>query len=49
MKNKYEWFTCPKCRKKLFKITNESIVKDVKVWCKTCKEEKEINVEPKSQ
>lgn len=47
--NRYEWYICPKCGKKLFKINKKSIVRDIKVWCKNCKEEKEINIEPKSQ
>lgn len=48
MMNKYEWFNCPRCGKRLFKIKKDSIIKGIKVWCKTCKEEKEIYLEPKS-
>lgn len=46
---KYDWYKCPKCGKNLFKIHKHSFIRGIKVWCKTCKEEKEINIEPKSQ
>lgn len=39
-----EWVTCPDCGQKLYKRyhnSNENIV----VWCKRCKEEKEIEIE----
>lgn len=49
MINKYDWYKCPKCGKNLFKFHKNSIIRDIKVWCKTCKEEKEINIEPKSR
>jgi len=45
----YKWYNCPTCGKKLLKIHENSIIRDVKVWCKSCKQEIELNLEPKSQ
>lgn len=48
--NEYSWYICPKCgKRKLFKKCSDSIIRGVKVWCKNCKEEIDINIEPKSQ
>lgn len=42
------WICCPNCGKKLFKIDDTSIVKNLYIWCKTCKKEILIK-EPKSR
>lgn len=48
--NKENYVLCPHCKKKLFRITNESNFTKLFVWCKTCKREIECNKkEPKSQ
>ncbi len=40
----YEWYYCTKCGKKLFRLKPGSVVKDIKIWCKHCREEKNINI-----
>lgn len=39
-----DWYVCPHCGKRLFKMGADSVVKGITVWCKTCKEEIEINI-----
>ena len=34
---------CPRCGKKLFRITPSSIYEHIFVWCKNCKKEIEIS------
>ena len=42
------YVNCPKCGKKLFRIDEKSIYKNIYVWCKTCHKEIIIK-EPLSQ
>lgn len=47
--NKENYVLCPKCKKKLFRITTNSKYEHIFMWCKSCKEEIEFNKkEPKS-
>lgn len=39
---------CPDCNKILCKMEQEGILKKVYLYCKKCKEEKYIEIEPKS-
>lgn len=41
---KWYWYYCTECGKKLFRFKPGSEVKDIKIWCKNCKEEKTINI-----
>ena len=50
MNKEYLYVNCPKCGKKLFRITYGSSYKKIFIWCKSCKKEIECNKrEPKSQ
>lgn len=47
---KENYVLCPKCKKKLFRIENDSDYRHIYMWCKNCKKEIECNKrEPKSQ
>lgn len=47
--NKEYYVLCPKCKKKLFKVTEGSTYNDIFIWCKTCKREIKCSKrEPKS-
>jgi len=35
----FEWFLCPECRQKLFKLLTGAKVENIAVYCKRCKKE----------
>jgi len=35
----FEWFLCPHCRQKLFKVLPGAVTKNIIVYCKKCKKE----------
>lgn len=43
-----EFFKCPHCHKKLFKLNEDYVVKNIEIKCGRCKEIIKINKEPKS-
>ena len=43
MNSEDKYVFCPTCKKKLFRVVNESEYKKIFVWCKNCKKEIEIN------
>ena len=48
--NKEYYVLCPKCGKKLFRITTDSKYEHIFMWCKSCKQEIEFSKkEPKSR
>lgn len=42
--NVFKWYVCPHCGKHLFKMNDEAVIKGIKVYCRRCKEEIEINI-----
>lgn len=42
------YIICPHCGKKLFRVDNTSVYKNIYIWCKYCKKEIKLT-EPKSQ
>lgn len=43
------YYKCPYCDKKLARIENNSKSEKVYVWCKECRQEREINItEPRA-
>ena len=47
IENNYNWCNCPQCGKKLLRINKKGAIRGVKVWCKVCKKEIDLNIEPK--
>lgn len=40
----FKWYVCPHCGKNLFKMSDDAVIQGIKVYCKRCKEEIEINI-----
>ncbi|WP_442905403.1 cysteine-rich KTR domain-containing protein [Kineothrix sp. MB12-C1] len=46
----YKWYICPKCgRGKLFPFRQDTKVENFPGYCKRCKQESIITIEPKSR
>lgn len=39
-----QWYTCPYCRQKLFKIAEDAVIKGLQIKCKSCKRIIDINM-----
>lgn len=44
---KDNFICCPKCGKKILKIKSNSIIKNVELYCRHCKNKFDINIESK--
>lgn len=46
-KNDDEFFKCPHCHKKMFKLNEGYLIKNIEIKCGRCKKIIKINMEPK--
>lgn len=42
-----DWYCCPKCKKKLFKLQDGFIAKKIEVYCRQCRIKIDVNIEDK--
>jgi DNA-directed RNA polymerase subunit RPC12/RpoP len=42
-----EWYKCPECGQKLFKITPDAVIKGIQIKCKQCRKLINVSHEPK--
>lgn len=43
------WIVCPRCKKKLFPVDTNTVMRNLRWRCKRCKEEFTINLIPANQ
>lgn len=43
------WYCCPKCKKKLFKLKDGFIAKNIEVYCRQCRIKIDVNIEDKAE
>lgn len=43
------WYCCPKCKKKLFKLKDGFIAKNIEVYCRQCRIKIDVEIEDKKR
>lgn len=46
---KITWYLCPICKRKLLKYREDTVLKNFPAYCKQCRNESIITIEPVSQ
>ena len=50
MDNEYKWCRCPVCGyNRMLKLREDTVIKNLPMYCKRCKKETLITIEPKSR
>ena len=49
MVNRTRWLACPKCSRKMIMVRDDTVLINFPGWCKNCKEESIITLEPESR
>ena len=47
--DKDRWLVCPGCGKKLIKLLPSTVVQDLPMYCRFCKQEAIVNIPPKPE
>ncbi|WNX85772.1 hypothetical protein RWV98_05755 [Agathobaculum sp. NTUH-O15-33] len=42
------WYCCPQCGRKLFPVSDKTLIKDLLFQCKHCKAKVNIEIEPRA-
>ena len=45
----YAWYKCPGCGKKMFKVRPDTVLRKFPGYCKRCKKEYLITLEPRAE
>lgn len=41
-----DWYKCPECGQKLFKIAPDAVIKGIQIKCKQCRKLINVSLEP---